>query len=176
MKAWQVVLKEMGYFHEQSTKPQTLGYGLSDSPVGLLAWIVEKFNTWGDCNGNIESRFSKDELLTNVMIYWVTNTITSSTRFYYEFMQSPNDLFTKVKQIYISVPTAWAVFPKELLSPPISWVPYYYNLTRVSYLPSGGHFAALEEPVLLSKDIQDFYLELSKTSSSKRKSQNKAEL
>ena len=98
---------ERGYFQEQSTKPQTVGYGLDDSPVGLAAWIVEKFKTWSDSDGNVEKRFTKDELLTNVMLYWVTQSGASSARIYYENARAGGATRK------VAVPTACAVFPKE---------------------------------------------------------------
>jgi epoxide hydrolase len=142
---------ERAYQNIQGTKPQTLGYGLSDSPAGLAAWIVEKFLAWCDCNGNIESRFTKDDLLTNVMIYWVTGTAASSTRIYYE-----NRVATPV-QGRVTVPTACALFPKEITAPPRRWVEARYNLVRWTEMPRGGHFAALEQPELLVDDIRAFF-------------------
>jgi microsomal epoxide hydrolase len=104
--------EEMGYFHIQSTKPQTIGYALNDSPAGLAAWIVEKFRTWSDCGGDIESRFTKDELLTNITLYWVTGTITSSARLYCEAARTGlGSLGTRVNK----VPMGAAIFPKELV-------------------------------------------------------------
>jgi epoxide hydrolase len=142
---------ERAYQNIQGTKPQTLGYGLNDSPAGLAAWIVEKFLAWCDCNGNIESRFTKDDLLTNVMIYWVTGTATSSARIYYE-----NRVATPV-QGRVTVPTACALFPKEISTPPRRWVEARYNLVRWTEMPRGGHFAALEQPELLVDDVRAFF-------------------
>ena len=144
--------RETGYQAIQGTKPQTLGYGLADSPTGLAAWIVEKFNTW--CDGNVSTTFTKDELLTNIMIYWATNTITSSTRLYYESQRAnhfgPPDGF-------VDAPTAFAVFPKELTRLPRAWAEESFNVTRWTEMPSGGHFAAMEEPELLVDDIRTFF-------------------
>ena len=140
------------YFDVHSTKPQTLGYGLNDSPAGLAAWIVEKFHAWCDCDGDVERSFSKDDLLTNLTLYWVTETITSSTRIYYENQRSTADANRRV-----DVPTACAVFPKELAIPPRSWMEARFNLTRWTEMPRGGHFAALEEPELLVDDIRAFF-------------------
>ena len=145
---------ETGYQQIQGTKPQSLGYGLNDSPAGLAAWIVEKFRTWSDCNGNVESRFTKDELLTNVMIYWVTQSITSSTRLYYETMKSGK--FGAVSD-KVMVPTAGAIFPKELYKAPRKWVEAAFNLKHWSVFKSGGHFAALEEPKALVDDVRSFF-------------------
>jgi pimeloyl-ACP methyl ester carboxylesterase len=142
---------ERGYFLEQSTKPQTVGYGLDDSPAGLAAWIVEKFRSWSDSDGNVEQVFTRDELLTNIAIYWVTQSATSSARIYYENQRS------KPPQGKVQVPTACAVFPKEISIAPRRWVEAQYNVTRWTEMPRGGHFAALEEPTLLVDDIRAFF-------------------
>ncbi len=145
---------EGGYSHIQGTKPQTLSYGLNDSPAGLAAWIVEKFRTWSDCDGDVERWFSKDELLTNVTIYWVTQTINSSTRLYYEFQHSPWS-FSQGERI--QAPCAVALFPKEISRPPREWAERSYNVQRWTEMHRGGHFAALEEPDLLAEDIRAFF-------------------
>jgi len=146
--------EEMGYFRIQSTKPQTVGYALNDSPAGLAAWIVEKFRNWSDCGGDIESRFTKDELLTNITLYWVTGTITSSARLYCEASRTGlRGLGTRVS----TVPTGAAIFPKEVVKSPRRWAEKYYNLQHWTEMPSGGHFAALEEPDLLIADIRSFF-------------------
>ena len=142
---------ERGYFLEQSTKPQTIGYGLDDSPAGLAAWIVEKFRSWSDSNGNVEQKFTKDELLTNITLYWVTQSGTSSARIYYENQRA------KPPQGRVQVPTACAVFPKEISIAPRRWVEAQYNVTRWTEMPRGGHFAALEEPGLLVDDLRAFF-------------------
>ncbi len=148
--------EETGYQRIQGTKPQTLGYGLNDSPAGLAAWIVEKFRTWSDCGGDIEKRFTKDELLTNIMIYWVTGSITSSMRLYCETQRSGGGRLglTTGK---VEVPTACALFPGEMVRPPRRWAEQLYNLVRWTEMPRGGHFAALEEPELLVQDIREFF-------------------
>lgn len=140
------------YFDVHATKPQTLGYGLNDSPAGLAAWIVEKFQAWCDCDGDVERSFTKDDLLTNLTLYWVTETITSSTRIYYENQRSTANANRRVE-----VPTACAVFPKELAIPPRRWMEARFNLARWTEMPRGGHFAALEEPELLVDDIRAFF-------------------
>lgn len=142
---------ERAYQQIQGTKPQTLGFALDDSPAGLAAWIVEKFHAWCDCDDNIESRFSKDDLLTDVMLYWVTGTGSSSTRIYYENRVAPPN------GARVSVPTACALFPKEISVPPRKWVEARYNLTRWTVMPRGGHFAALEQPDLLVGDMREFF-------------------
>jgi microsomal epoxide hydrolase len=148
--------EERGYSHIQGTKPQTVGYALNDSPVGLAAWIVEKFRTWCDCGGDVEKKFSKDELLTNITIYWVTQTPTSAARYYYEGRHTPG----RPADVRIEVPTGCAVFPKELFYSPRSWLERRYNLRRFTDMPRGGHFAALEEPDLLVNDLRAFYRDL----------------
>ena len=145
---------EGGYSHIQGTKPQTLSYGLNDSPVGLAAWIVEKFRTWSDCNGDVESVYTRDELLTTVMIYWVTQTINSSVRIYYESQRNP---FVLQPGERIQSPTAVALFPKDIALPPREWIERAYNVQRWTEMPRGGHFAALEQPALLVEDIRAFF-------------------
>jgi pimeloyl-ACP methyl ester carboxylesterase len=151
-EAW--LQAEGGYSHIQSTKPQTLSYGLNDSPVGLAAWIVEKYRTWSDCNGDVERRFTKDELLTTITLYWVTQTINSSTRLYYETQRHP---WTMQQGERVVVPTAMAVFPKEISRPPREWGERSFHVQRWTEMPRGGHFAALEEPTLLAEDIRAFF-------------------
>lgn len=144
---------EAGYTQIQGTKPQTLGYGLNDSPVGLAAWITEKFYTWTDSHGDIESSLSKDDLLNNIMIYWVTQTIQSSFWLYYN---SRNDAWKLPKGERITVPTAVGSFPAEISRPPREWVERTCNVTHWTDMESGGHFAALEKPELLAEDLRDF--------------------
>ena len=145
---------EQAYLNLQGTKPQTLGYGLNDSPAGLAGWIVEKFHTWCDCDGDVESRFTKDELLTNITIYWATQTITSSTRIYYESRRATNPIG------YIEVPVGCAIFPGEIFLPPRAWAEASLNVTRWPEMPDGGPFAALEHPELLTDDIRAFFRDL----------------
>jgi pimeloyl-ACP methyl ester carboxylesterase len=145
---------ESGYQWIQGTKPQTLAYALNDSPAGLAAWIVEKFRSWSDCRGDVERRFTRDQLLTNVMIYWVTQTIGSSMRLYYEARHHPWHLQPDTR---IETPTAVAVFPAELVRPPRSWAERAFNVKRWTVMPSGGHFAAMEEPKLLADDVRTFF-------------------
>ena len=145
---------EGGYSHIQATKPQTLSYGLNDSPAGLAAWIVEKYRTWSDCGGDVESRFTKDELLTTITIYWVTQSINSSTRLYYESFFQDWDL---AKDEKIQVPVAIASFPQENSVPLREWAERSFNIQQWTDMPSGGHFAALEEPDRLVEDIRKFF-------------------
>lgn len=145
--------EETGYQQIQGTKPQTIGIALNDSPVALAAWIVEKFRTWCDCNGNPETIFTRDELLTNITLYWVTQTAASSARFYYESRHST----TPPVPGRIEVPTACADFPKEIIWSPRKWLEARYNITRWTVMPKGGHFAALEQPQLLVDDMREFF-------------------
>jgi microsomal epoxide hydrolase len=149
--------EETGYMWIQGTRPQTLAYALTDSPVGLAAWIVEKFRAWSDCGGDVERRFSRDVLLTNVMLYWVTGAIGSSFWPYYARHHSPWPISERRP---VTVPTAYAAFPREILHPPRSLAERVYNIRRWTTMPAGGHFAALEEPELLAADIRAFFREL----------------
>jgi microsomal epoxide hydrolase len=140
---------EVGYQHIQGTKPQTLGYGLNDSPAGLAGWIGEKFQRWAAHDGNLDAAVSRDALLTNISIYWFTQTITSSVRMYYESRHYDGKPWPE----YVTVPTAVANFPGELAAPPRAWVARQFNLVHWSHPARGGHFAALEVPELLAADI-----------------------
>jgi pimeloyl-ACP methyl ester carboxylesterase len=150
---------ETGYMALQSTKPQTPAIGLSDSPAGLLGWIVEKRRRWSDCNGEVESRFTKDELIDTVMIYWVTNSYHTSARFYYEAAKHPWQPVHDRMPV-VEAPTAVPLFPGELTKPSRGWLRRYYNLRRSTVMPAGGHFAAMEEPAALVADIRAFFGEL----------------
>ena len=153
--------QEGAYAALQSTKPQTISYALSDSPVGLAGWLVEKFRAWSDCDGEIEKSYTKDELLTNIMIYWVTGTISSSARLYRE------DSFQSAPQLsvgqYIEVPAGVATFPKDLTYPPRELGERFLHVVRWTEMPRGGHFAALEEPTLLAEDVRAFFRPLRST-------------
>ena len=144
---------EGAYAHQHRTKPLTLALGLNDSPVGLCAWIVEKFYGWSDCNGNIETIFTKDELLANVSLYWFTETIHSSIRLYNENSQVP--LHFK-KNDFINIPVGIARFHKEEPFPPRKFIERGYNIQHWTDIPKGGHFAAMEQPSLLANDIKEF--------------------
>ena len=148
--------EETGYQWIQGTRPQTLAFGLSDSPAGLAAWIVEKFRRWSDCDGQVERRFTKDELLTNVMIYWVNGAINASFWPYYARFHSPWPIADGQR---IEVPSAYAAFPKEIVRPPRAWAERVYNIRRWTVMPAGGHFAAMEEPVALAEDLRAFFRE-----------------
>jgi len=147
---------ERGYSAIQSTKPQTIGYGLNDSPAGLAAWILEKWRSWSDCDGDLESRFSRDFLLTMVTIYWLTQSIATSIRDYYDnrwhaAVLGPDD--------FIGVPTGIAAFTRYFVpegEPPREWAERLYDVRRWTEMPRGGHFGAAEEPELLARDIAAF--------------------
>ncbi len=145
------------YSHQQRTKPLTLAYGLNDSPVGLCAWIVEKFYSWSECNGNIESVFTKDELLSNVSLYWFTQTIHSSIRLYNEDFRAP---LRFSENDFINAPVGIAKFHKEEPFPPRKFIERGYNIQHWTEIPVGGHFAAMEQPALLANDIIQFAKEL----------------
>jgi pimeloyl-ACP methyl ester carboxylesterase len=139
------------YAHMQGTRPQTAAYGLNDSPAGLAAWILEKFRAWSDCDGDVYRRFSRDELLTNVTLYWMMGTIGSSFQIYLENRRAPLHLG---EGDFVRPPCAAAHFPREIFFPPRAWVERGYNLQRWTEMPRGGHFAAAEEPELLAEDIR----------------------
>jgi pimeloyl-ACP methyl ester carboxylesterase len=153
--------KEGAYALIQSTKPYSLAEALNDSPAGLAAWLVEKFRAWSDCDGQIESRFTKDELLTHIMIYWATESIGSSFLPYYDYANAGALTWTKegIKKFFGSskVPAAFALFPKDISHPPREWAERFFNVQRWTQMPRGGHFAAMEEPTLLAEDIRAFF-------------------
>ena len=146
--------EESGYALEQGTKPQTLGVALNDSPAGLLAWIVEKFRTWSDCGGHPENSYTRDQLITNAMLYWVTRTITSSARLYWETRHG--GMWEETPE-FVGVPTGVARYPKEVIRFPRAWVERQYHVTHWAVMPRGGHFAAMEQPELFVEDLRDFF-------------------
>jgi microsomal epoxide hydrolase len=148
---------ENGYRTQQATKPQTLSYAMMDSPVGVAAWIIEKFNSWSDTDGDdIESAHSKDALLTNIMVYIVTRTFNTASWIYYGRREEGGRVLSPEGK-RVEVPTACALFPAELLAwPPRPYVERMYNVQRWTEMPRGGHFAALEAPDLLIDDIRAF--------------------
>lgn len=149
VNAW--IATEGAYQHQQQTRPLTLAPALSDSPAGLLSWILEKHRAWSDCGENVSTRFSDDYLATLASVYWFTNSIGTSLRPYYEFAAG---FTTRVERVL--VPTAVALFPHDLSRPPRSWAERTYNVTRYTVMPRGGHFAPHEEPALLADDIVAF--------------------
>jgi pimeloyl-ACP methyl ester carboxylesterase len=149
---------EGAYEHIQSTRPQTLAYGLNDSPVALAAWIIEKWRAWTDPQGDVEAHFSKDELLTNVTIYWVTQTINSANRAYYDAAHSSRHLTLADR---VKVPTAVLLSTEEVERAPREFAERLYgNIVRWSQAPRGGHFIAAEEPNLVARDIRAFFRQL----------------
>jgi microsomal epoxide hydrolase len=157
---------EGAYAMIQGTRPETLADALNDSPSGLAAWIVEKFQRWSDCKGNIESRFTKDVLLDNLTLYWATETIGSSFLPYYDMMQAgaPRWVLEKAKEWVGSsaVPAGFALFPADITHPPREWAERFFNVQRWTPMPRGGHFAAMEEPELLAEDLRAFFRPLRK--------------
>jgi len=152
---------ETGYSAIHKTKPQTLGFALSDSPVGLLAWLVEKFRTWTDCSGAPERALPRDEMITEVMLYWVSGCITSSMRLYYEVMGKgrPGGEAVRLLGQPITIPAGFARFPEEVHAAPRSWVKQQYkNVIRDADVARGGHFAAWEQPELLAEEIRLCFL------------------
>jgi epoxide hydrolase len=143
-----------GYFRIQSTRPQTLAYALTDSPVGLCAWIAEKFYAWTDCRGDIRNAVSWDDLLTNIALYWFTGTIGSSVRLYKEFIQTGARGEPRLGRC--AVPTGAAIYPREIQRPPKAWVEHQYNLVHWFKAERGGHFAALEQPEIFAEDLRRF--------------------
>jgi pimeloyl-ACP methyl ester carboxylesterase len=142
---------DSGYAKQQATRPQTLGYGLVDSPVAQLAWIVEKFWSWTDCAAHPENVLTRDEILDDVMLYWVTGTGASSARLYWE------SFGTMRGGDRVELPTGVAAFPKEISCPPRSWCENNYNITHWTTMPRGGHFAAFEQPELFVDDVRKFF-------------------
>jgi pimeloyl-ACP methyl ester carboxylesterase len=150
---------EGGYIAIQATKPLTLSYGLTDSPVGLAAWYVEKFKSWSDCRAEPDEILSKDEMITDIMVHWLTGTIHSAMRFYSESREHPLHLAPGER---ISPPCGIVHLPGELPMPPRHWVERAFNVTHWTSLSRGGHFAAWEVPELLAQDIRDFFRPLRK--------------
>lgn len=147
--------EETGYQWIQGTRPQTLSFGLTDSPTGLAAWIIEKFRAWSDCAGDVESAFSRDQLLANISLYWFTGAIGSSFFPYYFRMHRPWPIPDGGS---IGVPTGYCEFPREILRPPRSLAARTYtNIRRWSVMPRGGHFAAMEQPDALAEEVRAFF-------------------
>ena len=147
--------EETGYQWIQGTKPTTLAFALTDSPAGLAAWLVEKFRTWTDCDGNPENALTRDEMLVGIMLYWVTSAIGSSFWPYYARMHGPWPI---PEGSTVDVPTGYVEFPKEILRPPRSVAERMYSdIRRWTVMPKGGHFAALEQPEVLSEEIRAFF-------------------
>jgi len=147
--------EETGYQWIQGTRPQTLAYGLTDSPAGLAAWIIEKFRAWSDCGVSVETAFTRDRLLANISFYWFTAAINSSFWPYYARMRRPWPI---PEGRTVGVPTGYAEFPREILRPPRSLATRTYtDIRRWSVMPRGGHFAALEQPGALAHEVREFF-------------------
>ena len=149
--AWAATEGAYGAMHR--TKPQTAAFGLTDSPVGLAAWIVEKLRAWSDCHGDLERRFTKDEILTNVMIYWLTATIGSSMRMYRANAAIPLTQHAR----RVQVPSGFSLFPADIGRPPLAWLERTANVVRVTEPARGGHFAPFEEPELYAEELRAFF-------------------
>jgi pimeloyl-ACP methyl ester carboxylesterase len=150
----QFVQEESAYAGEQGTKPQTIGVALNDSPAGLLAWIVEKFRAWSDCDGDPERCFTRDQLITNVMLYWATETSASAARLYWESRHASR---SQRNLPFVELPTGVARYPKEVLRWPRSWVENQYNVVHWAEMDRGGHFPAMEQPELFVDDLRAFF-------------------
>jgi len=151
MAAWGAA--EGAYSAMHRTKPQTAAFGLTDSPAGLAAWIVEKLRAWSDCGGDVERSFTKDEILTNITIYWLTGTIGSSMRMYRANATIPPAQHAR----RVEVPSGFSLFPGDIGRPPRAWLERTTNLVRMTELPRGGHFAAFEEPELYAEELRAFF-------------------
>jgi pimeloyl-ACP methyl ester carboxylesterase len=157
--AWQ--MSEGAYAMIQGTRPRTLADGLDDSPAGLAAWLVEKFQRWSDCDGDVERRFTKDELLDHVMVYWATHTSATAFLPYFDLVHASVGrwILEKIKDLLArtKVPAGFAMFPRDVSHAPREWAERFFNVTRWTEMPRGGHFAAHEEPELLAHDLREFF-------------------
>ena len=157
----QFQMTQGAYAMIQGRKPQTLADGLNDSPIGLAAWLTEKFQRWSDCNGDLDSCFTKNEMLTNAMVYWVTGSIGGAFMPYFDVLNAgpPRWIAEAVKQKIGSdeVPAGFAMFPKDLSHPPREWAERFFNVQRWTEFEKGGHFAAMEQPEALARDIREFF-------------------
>ncbi|GAA3565251.1 epoxide hydrolase [Amycolatopsis ultiminotia] len=150
-RAWGAAEGAYGIMHR--TKPQTAAVGLTDSPAGLAAWIVEKLRAWSDCGGDVERSYTKDEILTNVTLYWLTGTIGSSMRMYQANAAIPPGQHAR----RVEVPSGFSLFPGDIQGPPRSWLDRVANTVRVSEPARGGHFAPFEEPEIYAQELRDFF-------------------
>ncbi|MDB5982108.1 MAG: epoxide hydrolase [Pseudomonas sp.] len=147
---------ELGYMALQTTKPQTLAHALEDSPIGLCAWILEKRRTWSDCGGDVERCFSKDDLLTTVMIYWLTQSYGTSARYYYESAHHPWTP-SHTRSPVVEAPTGVILFAKDIIGMPRQWAERYFNLKRWTTIDHGGHFGAAEQPDIFINEFREFF-------------------
>jgi pimeloyl-ACP methyl ester carboxylesterase len=149
---------DSGYSQEHATRPQTIGYALVDSPTALCSWIVEKFWSWTDCDGHLENVLTRDELLDNLMLYWLPRTGASSARLYWESMRQVNELISGSIHDTVTVPTGCSIFPKELQRPSRRWAEKRFRDIRYWSEPDrGGHFAAFEQPELFVEEVRSFF-------------------
>jgi pimeloyl-ACP methyl ester carboxylesterase len=146
----------LGYATIQGTRPQTLTYGMNDSPAGLCSWFLEKRRDWSDSQGNVERVFTRDELLTGMTLYWITESFGTAARLYYEGSHNPWQKSHERTPV-VEAPTALAIQPRDVLQLSRSWTERYYNLKRWTVFPAGGHFAHMEQPQLLVEDIRAFF-------------------
>lgn len=149
---------DSGYSTEHATRPQTIGYGLVDSPVALCAWIIEKFWAWTDCDGHLDNVLTRDELLDNLMLYWLPGTGASSARLYWESMRQVSEWITGQVTDTVTVPAGCSIFPKELQRPSRRWAEKRFTDIRYWNEPAkGGHFAAFEQPGLFIDEVRAFF-------------------
>ena len=149
---------DSGYSKEHSTRPQTIGYALVDSPAALCAWIVEKFWAWTDCDGHVENALTRDELLDNLMLYWLPGTGASSARLYWESIRQVNEWISGTVTDTVDVPAGCTIFPKELQRPSRRWAERRFtDIRHWSEPPRGGHFAAFEQPELFIDEVRTFF-------------------
>jgi epoxide hydrolase len=152
---------ESGYSREHATRPQTIGYSLADSPAGLCAWIIEKFWAWTDCDGHPENVLSRDELLDNLMLYWLPRSGASSARLYWESIRQVNDWISGTTTDTVDVPTGCSIFPKEIQRPSRRWAERrFLDIRHWNELDRGGHFAAFEQPELFVDELRNFFRQL----------------
>jgi pimeloyl-ACP methyl ester carboxylesterase len=145
---------ESSYFNLQASEPQTIAYALTDSPAGWLAWMIDKFQMLTDNNGDFLTAVDRDTFLTDVTLYWVTGTVGSGMRIYFENRLSGEE---SAPLPHLETPVAYADFPKEVFATPLSWIQQTYNVVQYTKMPRGGHFAALEQPSLLVADVRKFF-------------------
>jgi pimeloyl-ACP methyl ester carboxylesterase len=152
---------ESGYSQEHATRPQTIGYSLTDSPAGLCAWIIEKFWAWTDCDGHLENVLSRDELLDNLMLYWLPRSGASSARLYWESIRQVNEWIGGTAADTVDVPTGCSIFPKEIQRPSRRWAERrFLDIRHWNELDRGGHFAAFEQPELFVDELRTFFRQL----------------
>ena len=149
---------DSGYSQEHATRPQTIGYALVDSPVGLCAWIVEKLWSWTDCDGDLENVLTRDEVLDNVMLYWLPGTGASSARLYWESIRQVNQAISGATTDTVAVSTGCSIFPRELQRPSRRWAAKrFLGIRHWNELDKGGHFAAFEQPELFVNEVRSFF-------------------